>query len=448
MKRLKLLGMIAVLIGMMAAVIIYTSPYAPVAAGPVEIETLWEIEDAREESDIPLVTALNNHGVPLAYDRNENTFYCTLGLENGEEWPELRLTAPDAKGVSICFSDDYTYDYCSDAIAEGYAYELMAYNDTHYSYFYMVFTGLPIVTIQAEQEIEEMDVLSSISVMTHENAAQSTALVHRRGAGSILVSDKKSYSVEIVRNGGGSNVYTELPLLGAVNDFLLIGCVTDATLMRDKLSWDLYASLADGSKSFGARRCEYVEVFERGEYAGVYLMMEPVDPAQEIAKTSAGSVVRDSLYRTTAMQYAGERACMVNPVRATSGYELFYSPTSSDSFAALDKYMALEAIEDDEEFCSAALSCLDLTSFLTHYLFVQAGGMGDNVYNNMYIWAHETAQGVNYRFAPWDMDATWGRIKNQETGELEMGLFEFRVAQRLIDLDAGGITQRHSRRSM
>ena len=91
--------------------------------------------------------------MPLAYDQYENTFYCTLGLENGETWPELHLTAPDAKGVSICFSDDYTYDYCADAIAEGYSYELMAYTDTHYSYFYIVFTGLPVVSIHTDAEI-------------------------------------------------------------------------------------------------------------------------------------------------------------------------------------------------------------------------------------------------------------------------------------------------------
>ena len=119
----------------------------------MELEDAWAVEDTRTESEAPLVTALENFGVPLAYDKNENTFYCSLGLKNGEEWPELKLTAPDASGVSICFSDDYTYDYCADAIAEGYSYELMAYTDTEYSYFYIVFTGLPVVSIRTQEEI-------------------------------------------------------------------------------------------------------------------------------------------------------------------------------------------------------------------------------------------------------------------------------------------------------
>ena len=102
--------------------------------------------------------------------------------------------------------------------------------------------------------------------------------------------------------------------------------------------------------------------------------------------------------------------------------------------------MDLEEMED-EAFAQAALACVDLESILTYYLFVQAGGMSDNVYNNMYIWAHHTPDGVKYRFAPWDMDLTWGRYKNPETGEVDHGLFRFDAAQRLIDLDAGGIVR-------
>ena len=103
MKRLKLLVLMALLVCVMAGVVYHASPLAPVVGGPVEIEALWEIEDTREESEEPLVTALLNHGVPMAYEKNENTFYCSLGLENAEEWPELHLTVQNAPGVTVCF---------------------------------------------------------------------------------------------------------------------------------------------------------------------------------------------------------------------------------------------------------------------------------------------------------------------------------------------------------
>ncbi len=79
--------------GMLMGVVAFFSPYDPVVGPYVEIETLWAIEDARMESEEPLVTALSNHGVPLAFDEQKNTFYCTLGLDQGIEWPQLQLTA-------------------------------------------------------------------------------------------------------------------------------------------------------------------------------------------------------------------------------------------------------------------------------------------------------------------------------------------------------------------
>ena len=118
MRRRGLLPGMLALLALLAAAVCAGSPYVPAAQkAPEDIEAIWDIEDAREESDVPLVTALEMNGMPLAYDAAENTFYCTLGLEDGEAWPELRLTAPGAKGVRLMFADDYTYDWRSEAVA-------------------------------------------------------------------------------------------------------------------------------------------------------------------------------------------------------------------------------------------------------------------------------------------------------------------------------------------
>ena len=90
---------------------------------PIEMEEAWEIEDTREESFEPLVTAMLNGSDVLGFDAAENTFYCTIGMETEDEWPEISLKArnvPD--GLEIRLVDDYAYDWCSDAIREGYRY--------------------------------------------------------------------------------------------------------------------------------------------------------------------------------------------------------------------------------------------------------------------------------------------------------------------------------------
>ena len=96
----------------------------------------------------------------MAYDAENNVFYGSLGLENGAQWPEIKLTASDeaAKGLSLCFADDYGFDDCDAAIREGYSYQIFAYTDTAYSYAEVVFIGLPLVNVTAEQTIEREDV--------------------------------------------------------------------------------------------------------------------------------------------------------------------------------------------------------------------------------------------------------------------------------------------------
>ena len=104
MKRLKLMTAILAMTALLVCTVALFSPYAP-AVGPVlDIEDVWAIEDAREESGAPLVTALENNGMRLGYDAQENTFYCPVGLDNGEEWPGLHLSAPGATGVSASFA--------------------------------------------------------------------------------------------------------------------------------------------------------------------------------------------------------------------------------------------------------------------------------------------------------------------------------------------------------
>ena len=210
--------------------------------------------------------------------------------------------------------------------------------------------------------------------------------------------------------------------------------------MRDKLSWALYADIVPDTESYGARCVEYVEVFINDEYAGVYLMMEPVDDAQELAKEGRSLAHTDSVYRSTQLLYSVmDRPYVENTVRENSAYELHYGGMAN-SFVMLKPYLELETMEDDAEFGNAAMERIDLESMLAYYLFIQAGGMTDNVYNNMYIHAHQTADGIRYRFAPWDMDLTWGRGKDEATGEFYDGLYNFGIAQRMIDLDAGGCT--------
>ena len=449
MRKLKLLLGILAFSAVMAGVVMLYSPYAPVVEpAPENIEEIWAIEDTRMESEMPLVTALENHGAPLAYDALSNTFYCTLGLENGENWPELHLTAPQAKGVKLAFVDDYSYDWCADALRDGYAYQGIAYTDTAFSYFDVVFTGLPQLCIDTRgQEIGQEDSPVRVTMTAYGEAPlSSTGRMHLRGASTLLF-EKKSYKLEFTRerDGGAKKIEVSVPGFGRANDLALLPCLNDETKMRDRLNWDMWAQLHEDEEPFGARKAEYVEVFKDGEYFGVYLMVEPVDIKEELALAGEKHLETDSVYRTAALNFSRDREYYEHPHRANAGYELYYAPAGADTFekrfASLMPYVELTKIEDDAAFAARALELFDQEEMLRYALLMQGAAIADNFFNNMYIWAQPDAGGMKYRFAPWDLDIAWGFEAHEIGEEFERWLF-FPVLDRMINLDVGGIRQK------
>ena len=437
--RLRLLLGMAALLGAAAAAVLLASPYAPVVEPCRDIEAIWAIEDAREESDAPLVTALENNGQALGYDAESNTFYCTLGLDHGEEWPQLHLTAPGARGVSLCFVDDYTYDWCADAIRDGWAYQILAYTDDAYSYASLVFTGLPIVSLGTQEALrphEDIPVRVSVSA-AGEAGLTACGRAHERGDTSLRMRPKHGIKVEFTRHADGTRkTEQEMPLLGRTDEFILIACSMDYLLIRDKLSWDLWNGISSEDEAFGPRETAYCEVFAGDAYLGVYVMMKPYDYAQELARLGADAPATDSLYRLAGRSVHEFDKPLIQDHRSMY-YEQHYAPSGETGHVALLPYLALFAEEDDAVFSEKALELLDIDSVIRYALFVQACGMTDNEHNNLYIVAHRTEDGYRYLFAPWDLDVSWGR-DDDENAEV---WYDFPIFDRLVELDCGGVVR-------
>ena len=432
MKRLKLLLGMAALACAIGLTVKYGSAYRPVV-GPVrEIEEIWAIEDEREESEEPLVTRLFCNGAEAAYDAESNTFYCTLGLENGEEWPKIKLTTAKnvGGGLTLCFVDDYAYDACADAIRDGYAYQIMAYTDETYSYSDVVFTGLPILSLHTAEEITTEDTPAALNLaFGNGERLEANARAHLRGNASLVRLDKHSYKVEFTRTENGKKkIPQNVPGLGQTDEVILLAMGFDPNMVRDRLSWSMIERIWPKDEAFAPVGREYVEVFVNDAYQGAYLMMVPFDRRAEIEKAGAGSAQRDSLYRSVIAAVDKGR-----PI--DEGYELFIAPDAENPFAGLQTYLRLDDGEmDDETFCREAAAHIDVPSLMRYTLLVQGMALCDNIFNNMYVWAHETAAGVVYRFIPWDMDLSW----EKEPGAYWDCWMIDALACRVIELDVSG----------
>ncbi len=437
MKRWILLLEMALLLGVIAAVIVLRSPYAPPVEPMREIEEIWAIEDVRQESETPLVTRMENFGVPLGYDRESNTFYCTLGLDNGDTWPEIKLTLPQANGVSVCFVDDYSYDWCSDAIREGYAYEMMAYNDTHYSYFYLVFTGLPIVTIHTGGEIAAEDVPGTCTIAgsAADSVAKASIRTHLRGDGTFRYLEKKSYKVEFARGAKGS-VTMNVPGIGATKAVNLLSMGFDETYMRDHLSWDVLSAVQGDKTVFAPRPAQYAEVFVNDMYQGLYLMSTPFEIDQELTRENGDGLSVDSLYRTTSLVAIKDKPFLQDA--DGQPYEALHYQNAADVFAGLAPYLAMRSDMDDETFAEMAQRHIDLDSALTYQLFLEAFALADNTNKNMYIWQHFEGGNYRYRFELWDMDRSW----DLDPGPAGDYWYSNRVVDRMINLNVNGARAR------
>lgn len=441
MKRLKLLGAMAAFAALMVFAVWLGSPYEPVIAPVAEIEKIWAIEDEREESETPLVRRLYNGGVPLGFDRESSTFYCTLGLGQGDAWPDIHLTAESGKDVRLVFVDDYSYDWCSEAIAEGYPYQAMAYTDDAFWYFNIVFTGLPVVSLECDKRISEADTPAQISFSFFGSEPRATsAHVHLRGAGTRF-EEKKNMRVNFTRDESGRKNVLDLPVFGLRQDINLNPMVFDETMMREQASWRLYGDLLgreyDGA--FGPRKTAYAEVFLNDVYQGVYLLMEPMNGDEELQKEGGRNLLTDGVYRSIVGRYMFERPLTDNPMYEETKFQLRYEPPQVKQFALLQDYLNLLVAEDDEEFRRLSV-CMDMESVVRYALLRQVAGLADNVGNNLYLWAKETPEGIRYLMVPWDLDFSWGR--NEKTmGADNQNWMYFTVVDRMLTTDVPGFRE-------
>lgn len=320
----------------------------------------------------------------------------------------------------------------------------MAYTPEEFAYFEVVFTGLPILSLTVGQEIGTQDVPARLAVSAaDESAGYADCRVHRRGA-STLTHEKGAYRIELTRGEGGGHrkAYRALPGLGTTGEAVLVACNYDQTLMRDRLCWAMYDELHAPGRAFDARRSAYVELLIDGQYEGVYLMLEPYDIERELEQE--GAVLTDSVYRTAVLNFARGKPVFTTPRMDNSGYELFYAPAAGHEFDALAAFVDLAEEPDDAAFARKASERLDMDSLLRYELLLQACGMTDNTYNNLYIQAHPTANGMLYRFAPWDMDLTWG-IKREDIGQEYENWMTFTLADRVLRLDVDGAREKLAR---
>ena len=411
---------------------------------PVRKQEKWLT--SLEETEENILTDLMFEGEALPCDRETGTFYLSVDME-AEEWENGSFSGPE--GVQVYLLDNPLPDDKQTAIREGKAYRLLAVMGSQYREYAVVFTGLPILSIETGEEVRYEEVYGTLRFYqadTKEDwVLESPMSGHIRG-GSSRLNPKKSYKITLYKQnqtGSGSLRQNQVSLLGMREDdeWLLYAIYSEDTKIRDKLSLDIWnnsGALSIESQGHYGYHMEYIEVFQNGKYCGLYGLMEPVDYKQLDLTKEGEAQPEEFLYKQ----------------KDPGVFELKGNHAAEDEahFEVLNTY--LEVLEaEDEVFAEQMPELIDVDNALDVWLYLQAVLGMDNIERNIFYPARYEDGQYRMYFVPWDMDYSWGNVHDFDAlnrSRFSEEIWEMRIAwklgDRLILLDVDNAREKVSER--
>ncbi len=192
--------------------------------------------------------------------------------------------------------------------------------------------------------------------------------------------------------------------------WILNAAYIDRSLMRHKLSYDLFRSLAstnDGRYAAGSR---FVELFLDGRHHGTYLLMERVDRRLlELRSYHSNDVAHTCLYKAIDHAANFEQT-------GHNGYEQREpNPLVRPYWGPLEEFNRFVSTARDAEFfrTEGGISArLDLDNAVDFHLLVLLTSNADGITKNYFLARNGQESGSlrqRFFFAPWDYDGTFGR---------------------------------------
>ena len=192
--------------------------------------------------------------------------------------------------------------------------------------------------------------------------------------------------------------------------WVLNAAFVDRSLMRHKLSYDLFRSLSDTNAPRYAAASRFVEVMLNGQYQGAYLLMQRVDRAM------LGLRSFDSNAPQHACLYKANDHCATFDRLGHDGYEQREpNPLLGEYWGPLDRFNRFVSSTGASEFFDPAKGIsarLDLGNTIDFHLLVLLTSNTDGFDKNLILAREAPLTNTpipRFFFVPWDYDATFGR---------------------------------------
>ena len=192
--------------------------------------------------------------------------------------------------------------------------------------------------------------------------------------------------------------------------WVLNAAFVDRSLMRHKLSYDLFRSLSASNAPRFAAASRFIEVNLNGKYHGAYLLMERVDRAMfELRRYDSNAPHHACIYK--AVDHAANFDRLGH-----AGYEQREpDPLTGEYWGPLDRFNRFVSSATEAELFDPGKGIparLDLDNTIDFHLLVLLTSNMDGIDKNLILARDAPVTNAplpRFFFAPWDYDATFGR---------------------------------------
>ncbi|MBE6878152.1 MAG: hypothetical protein E7488_03170 [Ruminococcaceae bacterium] len=357
-----------------------------------EEDVISSLEYSRQDlSDIILFG-----GYPVPADTQTDTIYISQNIKRDTLYTEFdnEIASADEE-VKLYFAKDENFSDIFTAMANSHQFRLFAVKGKEYMQYNVVFTNLPVISVQGEvigQNEDERDVFEGglhiwnpfYKTTGAYNIKSSGSQWHYRGNSNYYV-DKKSIKLSLKDEEG---LNADADLLGngyEDDDWILNAMYMDDTNLREKLVMDMWNTLCENTPyNWKMTTGEYVELIKDGKYQGLYLLENRVDA-----------------------KYLELREEQVL-IKGQAGHE---SPEITDHYRIIQSIYDEELVWDTMEglFNRDNGEYIQLDSWIDVSLFIQLGYMTDNSnrYNAFYI-IDDIEDNPSIKMILWDTDLALG----------------------------------------
>ena len=440
MKRIKLIAALVLFYG----VVFLTScsdmvaTYSEESFMGVKIVTESELYDYAVGND-PVFNSedagLYFDGNPVPYYKNEYTYMLPVDLSN-DSWDNGRLSS--SKGGTLYFIED-------ESLAEGTKAETVAGNkefrivhivNGEFSEYSIVFTGLPIMTIDMKEEPldpnypigdeDEACVLTMFEPQSGETRSiyqSSDALVHQRG-GSTLIGGYSKVGLRINlrqtdSNGVVDNNHLSFCGLRTEDDWILLPLYTEETKVREKFcidTWGMFGLEENDYDMDNGTRMEYIEVIMNGEYWGMFGLVEPID-GKQLNLTDGDALFKIHSWtqpKAEVLRQLGNTVFYIDYSVAPAEQETMdvkypkEDKVNQEVWDIMAKFMESVFESNPADISKNLGDWIKVENAVDHWLFTNFICCGDNTWKNLYISFKKDGDAYKIHLTPWDFDLSFG----------------------------------------